>query len=298
MNKMNATSKIIEEAIIFIEDNIKSKIKLDDIALNCNVSKYHLHRLFKALTGKSLMDYVTSRKLSASVEELLNSNFRIIDIANEYGFDYEQNYIRSFKKVFNQTPLKARNTMQGVRVTEKLSIDEILSVGDAVVSKPQFIIKPAFHITGVKHKMLFSDDIAKANAFGRKFFYNEKNNISNVTKSHIYIGYTDWSTNHYGYNYYIPSVITNKNNIVPEGMVSLLIPNHKYVVFKFIGFFTPDDITVKHIGSILNYMYEKWTYQAGYEFTDTFRFEYIDNSISKDDYCELDIYQPVRKKEI
>jgi len=40
---MNKTRKIIEKTIIFIEDNIKSKISLDDIALNCNVTKYHLH---------------------------------------------------------------------------------------------------------------------------------------------------------------------------------------------------------------------------------------------------------------
>lgn len=38
---MNKTRKIIEKAITFIEDDIKSKISLDDIALNCNVSKYH-----------------------------------------------------------------------------------------------------------------------------------------------------------------------------------------------------------------------------------------------------------------
>lgn len=293
---MNATIKIIEETITFIEDNIKNKINLDNIARNCNVSKYHLHRLFKSLTGVTLMDYVTSRKLSSSVEKLMNSNFRIIDIANEYGFDYEQNYIRSFKKVFNQTPLKARNTIQGVRVIEKISIDEILCVGNAVVYKPQFVLKSAFHITGIKHKMLFTDDLARANALGKKFFYEDKNSIHNVTSPDIYIGYTDWKTNPYGYNYYIPSVITNKDNIVPKGMDSLLIPSHKYVVFRFIGFFTPDDITGSHIVPILDYMYKKWIYQAGYELADTFRFEYVDKTISKDDYCELDIYQPVKNK--
>lgn len=293
---MNTTRKIIEETITYIESNIKNKIKLEDIALHCNISKYHLHRLFKSLTGENLMDYVTSRKLSSSALELLNSNFRIIDIATEYGFDYEQNYIRSFKKAFNQTPLKARNTFQGVTVKEKLSIDEILSVGNAVMYKPQFIIKPAFHITGIKHKMLSTDDISRANKLGRKFFYEEKNIINHIINKNIYIGYTDWSTNPYGYNYYIPSTITNKDIITPEGMVSLLIPSHKYVVFKFVGFFAPDDITRKHIGSLLTYMYEKWILQAGYEFADTFRFEYIDQNISKDNYCELDIYQPIRKK--
>lgn len=293
---MNVTRKIIEDVITFIEDNLKSKIKLDDIAVNCNISKYHLHRLFKSLTGENLMDYVIARKMSSSVEDLLSSDFRIIDIANEYGFDYEQNYIRSFKKAFNRTPLKVRNTIQGVRVKEKISIDEILAAGNAITYKPQFIVKPAFQITGTKHKMLLIDDATKANRLGRKFFYEEKNNIINIINPNIYIGYTDWSSNQYGYNYYIPSAITSKDKTVPEGMVSLLIPNHKYVVFRFTGFFAPDDVTRSHIGALLTYMYEKWIFQAGYEFADAFRFEYMDGNIVKDDYCELDIYQPIREK--
>ena len=37
----------------------------------------------------------------------------------------------------------------------------------------------------------------------------------------------------------------------------------------------------------------KWIFQSGFQFADTFRFEYIDTSLSKDNYCELDIYQPI-----
>ena len=81
--------EIVAACVNYIEDNIYMKITLDDIAGQAGISKYHLHRMFKSLTGESLMDYVHSRKLSASINELIHTNMRIIDIALEYGFDYE-----------------------------------------------------------------------------------------------------------------------------------------------------------------------------------------------------------------
>ncbi|MBP2630601.1 MAG: transcriptional regulator with only domain, AraC family, partial [Firmicutes bacterium] len=77
----------------YIEENLYKKFSLDDIAMHCGMSKYHLHRMFKSLTGESLMEYVQSRKLSSSISELKDTSRRIIDIAMDYGFDYEQSYI-------------------------------------------------------------------------------------------------------------------------------------------------------------------------------------------------------------
>ena len=101
--------EIIARCIGYIEDNLHNKITLDDIAMSCGISKYHLHRLFKSLTGEPLMEYVQARKLSDSIFELKDTNKRIIDISLDYGFDYEQSYIRAFRKKFGFTPLKVRS---------------------------------------------------------------------------------------------------------------------------------------------------------------------------------------------
>ena len=105
--------KNLKEAIVstidYIEENLYNKISLDDIALYTGVSKYYLHRIFKSLTGESIIEYVQSRKLTCSIKELVNTNMRIIDIALNYGFDYEQSYIRAFRKNFGCTPLKIRS---------------------------------------------------------------------------------------------------------------------------------------------------------------------------------------------
>lgn len=285
----------IVSSIDYIEDNLYNKISLDDISFHAGVSKYHLHRIFKSLTGESIIEYVQSRKLTSSINELVNTNMRIIDIALNYGFDYEQSYIRAFKKKFGYTPLKVRSGQNSLSLVlkEKINTNDILSVDNSITYNPHFIFKQKFNLVGIKHKILSKSGIRTANAYGRDFFYNHKSKIVNAINPQIYFGYTDWSGNDNGFIYYTPAVQVSDSTNLPEGMTYISIPAHKYVVFRFVGFFRPDDINGRHVGRLLVQLYSKWIFRSGYKFADTFRFEYIDTSISKNSYCELYVYQPI-----
>ena len=283
----------ISECISYVEDNICKKFSLDDIASHCGLSKYHLHRIFKSLTGESLMEYAQARKLSSSIDELTNTNMRIIDIALDYGFDYEQSYIRAFRKKFGYTPLKVRSEQMSLIIQEKLNMNDMLSMNHSIVYKPFFVFRQKFCLVGIQHKIMSKSGDKVANFYGRDFFYNHRQEIVNPMNHHIYFGYTDWSDSGNGYIFYMPSVQAHDLMNVPEGMKGVSIPACKYVVFRFVGFFRPDEINGRQVGRLLVHMYSKWIYKSGFKFADTFRFEYIDSNLAKDDYCELDIYQPI-----
>lgn len=290
---MKDLKETIVKTIDYIEKNLTVRISLDDISIYTGLSKYYLHRIFKSLTGESIMEYVQSRKLTKSLNELLNTNMRIIDIALNYGFDYEQSYIRAFKKKFGCTPLKIKSdkTSLSLVLTEKINADDIFSLGNSITYAPSFIFKQKFNLIGIKHKILSKSGDKSANSYGRDFFYNHKNKINNIVNSNVYYGYTDWSSN--GFIYYIPSSEVSDLKEIPTGMSGISIPAHKYVVFRFVGFFRPDDLNGRHLGRLLVQLYRKWIFNSGYKFADTFRFEFIDNSMSKDNYCELYVYQPI-----
>lgn len=283
----------IAKCVNFIEANLSHKIRLNDIAKHCGISKYHLHRMFKSLTGESLIDYVQSRKLSASITDLVQSNMRVIDIAFNYGFEYEQSYIRAFRKKFGCTPQKVRSEQIALRITEKLRLDDIYAVNNSAIYKPFFVFRQKLCLVGVRHKIMSKSGDKTANLYGRDFFYHSRQKVTNSINPQIYYGYTEWSGSNEGYIYYMPSVQVQDVTEVPEGMHGIELPAHKYVVFRFVGFFRPDDINGRQVGRLLVHMYSKWIFNSGFKFADTFRFEYIDTSLSKDDYCELDIYQPI-----
>lgn len=286
----------ISNCLQYIEDNLYKKFSLDDIAAECSISKYHLHRIFKALTGEPLMEYVQFRKLSSSISDLKDTNQRVIDIAMDYGFEYEQSYIRAFRKRFGVTPLKVRQEPVSLVIQEKLNIEDIMSVNNSVVYRPSFMFLKPFYLVGIKHKILSKSGVRTANFYGRDFFYKHRGEIANSSDTEIYFGYTDWRENDNGYIYYMPSLKVSDLSEIPAGMQGIFIPAHEYVIFRFVGFFHPDEINGRQIGRLLVHMYSKWIFKSGYQFADKFRFEYINNQLCKDNYCELDIYQPIKKK--
>lgn len=283
----------IFECLNFIEENLYKKISLDDIAAHCSLSKYHLHRVFRSLTGESIMEYVLARKLSSSIGEITDTNMRIIDIAMEYGFDYEQSYIRAFRRKFGYTPLKVRSEQLSLTIQEKLNMNDIMHMNDSIVYKPSFVFRQKFNLIGIQHKIVKKAGDKVANLYGRDFFYNYRQRVMNAVNPYVYFGYTDWHNSDNGYTFYLPSVQVPDLEHIPEGMTGISIAAHKYVVFRFVGFFRPDEINGRQVGRLLVHMYSKWIYQSGFKFADKFRFEYIDSSLAKDNYCELDIYQPI-----
>jgi AraC family transcriptional regulator len=93
----------------------------------------------------------------------------------------------------------------------------------------------------------------------------------------------------------MPSVQVSGLIDIPKGMTGISIPAHKYVVFRFVGFFKPDEIKGRQVGRLLVHLYRKWIINSGFKSADQIRFEYIDTSLASDNYCELDIYQPVKE---
>jgi AraC family transcriptional regulator len=100
------TNDFLKNVLVDIEEGIRNGINIDIIAKKNTLSSTHLQRLFKVAFKQPIGAYIRSRKLTASLESLRNKNSKLVNIALEYGFDYEQSYLRSFKREFGTTPGK------------------------------------------------------------------------------------------------------------------------------------------------------------------------------------------------
>lgn len=97
-----------------------------------------------AAARRPLMDYVRARRLASSLDMLLHSNYPILHIAQEYGFEYEQSYIRAFVSEYGMTPSKFRKGCFTVNLTEKINIAELIQLDNGIVFETGFVLKPAF----------------------------------------------------------------------------------------------------------------------------------------------------------
>ncbi|ATN01062.1 MULTISPECIES: AraC family transcriptional regulator [Morganellaceae] len=99
---------VVKDIIVWIEQNLDSRLSLDIVAEKSGYTKWHFQRLFKAYTGISLGKYILARRLSCGAYALRVTRCSLLDISLKYRFDSQQTFCRAFKKQFNITPSEYR----------------------------------------------------------------------------------------------------------------------------------------------------------------------------------------------
>lgn len=103
----------INRVMDYIEQNLSGKIDAKEVAKLACCSEYHFPRMFSAITGLSLAEYIRRRRLSQAAFELQNNTFvRIIDLAIKYGYDSPDAFSRAFKNLHGVTPTVARKGIE------------------------------------------------------------------------------------------------------------------------------------------------------------------------------------------
>ena len=71
----------MQRGIDFIEEHLDEDIELAEVARRAGISRWHFHRIFKALTHETLKTYIRGRRLAHALRKLLETDERIIEIA-------------------------------------------------------------------------------------------------------------------------------------------------------------------------------------------------------------------------
>lgn len=116
---MQTYKERIEQAIQYIESNLTEQLNTELVAGSVHLSYYHFHRIFFAMTGETIGDYIRKRRLTEAAIALLTNHKTILDIALEYRFESPEAFSRSFKKAFGTTPNSFRKKGTHSVISEK-----------------------------------------------------------------------------------------------------------------------------------------------------------------------------------
>ena len=109
----------IEQSLTFIEEHLAEEISAEELANTVGLSPFYFQRLFKRLVNKSVQEYVKLRRLAKVIENLGDSEQRILDVALDYGFSSHANFTRAFKETYGITPENCRRDLPMLNTFDK-----------------------------------------------------------------------------------------------------------------------------------------------------------------------------------
>lgn len=255
----------INELIDYIEDNItdEEKLKIELLAKKIAVNPLALSNIFSFLTNIGVKEYIRYRKLTLSVQNLLDGE-SILNVAIKYGYDSATAFSRAFFKFHNIKPSEINENSIFVNFSKfhfDTSIDDLNNINY------RFEVVNYKKIYGFKQRMLCEQIKTLSPAFWTDV--SKKNPLINLLNPSIsVIEYpTDWREN--GCYYWIGAEEAINNDFIE-------IKNMKFIIFKIDG----TDYSI--IPTISKLAYIKYVPSINKEILDTISLE-----VYYKDYIEI-----------
>lgn len=104
----------IQKAVMFIHQNGRKKLSVDDVVEQVALSRRLLEIRFKEVTGQSIYQYIFALRLKTFAEMLLETNEQVINIALSIGESDAKSISKKFKAVYGCSPNEYRLRNSGV----------------------------------------------------------------------------------------------------------------------------------------------------------------------------------------
>lgn len=132
----------LNQSLEYIERRLDQDVDVAEVARIAATSEYHLRRMFSALAGMPLSEYVRRRRLTVAGGEVLAGRASLLDIAVRYGYGSGEAFARAFRALHGVGPGEARRTGAALvsqpRLTFRLTVEGSSSMRYRVVDKPDF----------------------------------------------------------------------------------------------------------------------------------------------------------------
>ena len=137
-----------QESIDFMEQNMTENPDIEEIAGKAALSPFYYQRIFGALCGMTVGEYIRARRMTLAAQELNRKDVKVIDVAVKYGYDSPDSFTKTFQKFHGITPSQAREPGAQLRSFAPLHIKITMEGGSML--EYSIVEKAPFTIIGVK----------------------------------------------------------------------------------------------------------------------------------------------------
>ncbi|MBU1927894.1 AraC family transcriptional regulator [bacterium] len=278
--------KITNDLMHYIYENIESSINLDALSEDFQISKFHMHRIFKEEFGVNIYAAIQSIRLQKAANLLItNKAATIYDISLICGYSSQTSFIRAFIARFSMTPTQWRKggfLEYSNKIIHK-NTDFLPSNADYTKLVPEIKKMPSMDVYYIRHRG-YDEDIQKCwQNLQAIVLLNEIETYKQIALYHdnpIITPLKDCN--------YVACVSSNEFSNEKVNLPFFKIHEGVYAEFSATGY--GDDIL-----NLVQWVYHEWLPTSGFEATvkHSYMIYEENNFLNKNDYFSLKYYIPI-----
>ncbi|SEO72475.1 response regulator [Paenibacillus sp. OV219] len=109
---ISSREMVIDQIHLYIQKHLSGNLSLTAIADEVHFNPSYLSRYYKQVTGRNLLDYIQSSKLSAAIVMMSDPQLKLNEIAVKLGFDSHSYFTTFFKRMTGSSPQDYRNALR------------------------------------------------------------------------------------------------------------------------------------------------------------------------------------------
>lgn len=285
-NTYEKRAKIANDVMNYVYKFIDTNINIDELSLELNVSKFHLHRIFKDEFGKNIYESIKSIRLQKASNLLITNKYSTItDISQMTGYSSQTSFLRAFKQRFEMTPKDWKNggyKEYSNKIVEKITNQNENSVGFDIT--PSIVKMPEIKGYYIRHQG-YDRSIKKTWQKLQTWIYtNDIKEYKQIALHHDNPIITPLEECQY-----IAIVSFENDELDDVTLPSLIIPKGIYAKFSLSGKY--GDVI-----KLIQWVYHYWLIDSGYETTTnpSYTIYHKNHFLSDDEEFVLDYYLPIR----
>lgn len=279
-------AKIANDVMNYVYKYIDTNINIDELCLELNVSKFHLHRIFKDEFGKNIYESIKSIRLQKASNLLITNKYSTItDISKMTGYSSQTSFLRAFKQRFNMTPKEWKNggykeysNKIVQKITNQNDNTNFFDITPTIVKMPEikgYYIRHQGYDRSIKQTWqklqtwIYTNDIKE---YKQMALHHDNPIITPLEECQ-----------------YIAIVSLENDELKDVTLPCLIIPKGIYAKFSLSGKY--GDVI-----KLIQWVYHYWLIDSGYETTTnpSYTIYHKNHFLSLDEEFMLDYYVPIR----
>ena len=153
----------LKKVLTDIEENLQGELDIQTVAAQAFVSPFYLQKGFQILTGYSIGEYIRNRRLYEAAQRLIRTEDKIIDIAQDFGYETPESFTRAFARFHGASPSAVRRDKRHFRTFLPLNLNIEITGGN----KMNYTVSPmwGFRVIGFEREFSYENAYAEIPKF-------------------------------------------------------------------------------------------------------------------------------------